>query len=149
MTDKVALGGLRAPGLARRLACFLYEGVLLFGLLMVAGLAYAIVTNQRHALVGAWGLKAFLFLVLGGYFVWFWSRHGQTLAMRTWHIRLLTRAGQPVARWRAVCRYLLAWLWLPRTGVVGQRYRAADVPALPDAVRLRHEFVDHAGTRQG
>lgn len=111
MTGGSALGDLRAPGLARRMACFLYEGVLLFGLLMVAGIGYGIVTNQRHALVGATGLQMFLFLVLGAYFVWFWSRHGQTLAMRTWHIRLLTRTGQPVGRWRAVCRYLLTWLW--------------------------------------
>lgn len=111
MTPDVALGALPAPGLARRMACFLYEGVLLFGLLMAAGLVYGITTNQRHALVGAFGLKVFLFLVLGAYFVWFWSRHGQTLAMRTWHVRLLTRGGQPVGVWRAGCRYVLAWLW--------------------------------------
>ena len=37
MTDVAAA----APaGLARRLACFLYEGVLLFGVVMVAGLVY-------------------------------------------------------------------------------------------------------------
>jgi uncharacterized RDD family membrane protein YckC len=31
--------------------------------------------------------------------------------MQTWHIRLVTRHGQPVSRGRAVCRYLLSWLW--------------------------------------
>ena len=102
---------LRAPGLARRLACFLYEGVLLFGVVMAAGLLYGVVTNQRHALVGALGLRIYLFFVLGVYFIWFWSRQGQTLAMRTWRLRLTTASGQNPSPARAACRYLLAWLW--------------------------------------
>lgn len=102
---------LDTPGLRRRLACFLYEGILLFGVVMTAGLAWGVLTEQRHALVGQHGLQAVVFIVLGVYFVWFWSRKGQTLAMQTWHIRLLMNDGKPVPRWRAVCRYLLAWLW--------------------------------------
>jgi uncharacterized RDD family membrane protein YckC len=89
----------------------LYEGVLLFGVLMVAGLLYLPLTQQRHALQGRFGLQAFLFVVLGIYFVWFWSRGGQTVAMKTWQIRLLTREGRPVTQPRAFARYLLAWLW--------------------------------------
>lgn len=107
------------PGVLRRLACFLYEGVLLFGVVMVAGLLYAVLTQQRHALVGSTGLQAVLFVVLGGYFVFFWSRTGQTLAMLTWHIRVVTRSGMPVGPVRATARYLLAWLWfLPALGIV-------------------------------
>lgn len=100
-----------APALARRLACFVYEGVLLFGVLMGAGLVYGILTDQRHALVGATGLRIVLFLVLGLYFVHFWSRSGQTLAMQTWHIRVVGPDGRPPRRLRAAARYLLAWLW--------------------------------------
>lgn len=102
---------LQAPGLRRRLACFVYEGVLLFGVLMLAGLAYGLLTQQRHALVGMHGLQAFVFLVLGIYFGWFWSHGGQTVAMKTWHIRLLTKDGQPVPAARAALRYALSWLW--------------------------------------
>lgn len=102
---------LQAPALRRRLACFVYEGVLLFGVVMIAGLLYSTATDQRHALVGTSGLKAFLFVTLGAYFVFFWSRTGQTLAMQTWHIRLVTRSGQRVGRGRALCRYCLSWLW--------------------------------------
>ncbi len=99
------------PGLWRRLAAFVYEGVLLFGIVMFAGLLYGLVTNQRHALAGAGGLQAFLFVVLGVYFVHFWSRHGQTLAMRTWHIRLVDASGRPPGAWRALARYVASWLW--------------------------------------
>ena len=102
---------LPAPGLRRRMAAFVYEGVLLFGVLMVAGLIYGVVMQQRHALAGLHGLQAFVFLVLGLYFTWFWTHGGQTIAMKTWHVRLLMRDGQPVSMGRAWLRYVLSWLW--------------------------------------
>jgi uncharacterized RDD family membrane protein YckC len=99
------------PGLARRMACFTYEGVMLFGVLMVGGYLFSSLTQQRHALVGRHGLQAFLFLLLGIYFVWFWSRGGQTVAMKAWHIRVLDSQGRPLTQWRAALRYLLSWTW--------------------------------------
>jgi uncharacterized RDD family membrane protein YckC len=101
----------QVPGIARRLAAFVYEGVLLFGVVFTAGLVYGALTRQRHALQGQTGLQAFVFLVLAAYFVIFWSRGGQTLAMRAWHIRLVTPEGGPVGRLRALCRYLASWIW--------------------------------------
>jgi len=55
--------------------------------------------------------------VLGLYFTWFWVRGGQTLAMKTWHIRVEGPDGAPLTRGRALVRYLAAWLWfLPPIG---------------------------------
>ena len=86
---------------------------------MVAGLTYALITQQRHALVGSDGLKLFLFVVLGLYFIYFWSRTGQTLAMLTWHMTLVGPDARPVKKGRAAVRYLLCWLWfLPALAVV-------------------------------
>lgn len=102
---------LQAPPLRRRLACFLYEGVLLFGVVMIAGLVYSVATGQRHALQGLHGMQAFVFVVLGLYFTWFWTLGGQTLAMQTWHIRLVSTTGRRVSKPRALLRYLLSWLW--------------------------------------
>lgn len=102
---------LRAPGFARRLACFVYEGMLLFGVVVLAGYLYGALTQQRHALQGQHGLQAFVFLVIGIYFTWFWSAGRQTLAMKTWHLRLVDRHGQAVSQPRAAVRYLLSWLW--------------------------------------
>jgi uncharacterized RDD family membrane protein YckC len=99
------------PKLKRRLAAFVYEGVLLFGVIMAAGYVYGVLTGQRHALQGKGGLQAFLFVVLAIYFSWFWSRSGQTVAMKAWHIRLVSVNGAPVPQSRAVLRYLLSWLW--------------------------------------
>ena len=55
MTDAAPLQP-ATPGLARRLAAMAYEGVLLFGVLMVAGWLYSSLTQQRHALQGKTGL---------------------------------------------------------------------------------------------
>ena len=84
------------PSVLRRLACFVYEGVLLFAVLMIAGYLFSSLTQQRHALAGRAALQGFLFLVLGIYFVWFWSHGGQTLAMKTWRIRLIGQDGLAV-----------------------------------------------------
>lgn len=93
------------------MASFVYEGVVLFGVVMVAGFAYSSLTQQRHALVGSSGLQAFMFVVLAIYFVWFWSHGGQTVAMKTWHIRLVGQNLGPVSQGRALVRYVLCWLW--------------------------------------
>lgn len=111
MTSAQAQTPLRTPGVLRRLACFVYEGVVLFGIVMVAGYLYSSLTQQRHALHGQWGLRGFLLIVLAIYFVWFWSRGGQTVAMKTWHIRLIGPGGGPVSQARAFGRYLLSWVW--------------------------------------
>lgn len=106
------------PGLARRLACFVYEGVLLFGVVMIAGYLYSSLTQQRHALEGRHGLQAFMLVVLAIYFVWFWSHGGQTVAMKAWHIRLVGVGGRPVSQARALLRYVLSWIWfLPALGM--------------------------------
>lgn len=98
-------------GLARRMAAFFYEGVLLFGIVFPGGYIYAAVTQQRHALQGQLGLQVFLFCLLGLYFAWFWSRGGQTVAMKAWHLRVLDVRGRPLSQARALARYVLSWLW--------------------------------------
>jgi uncharacterized RDD family membrane protein YckC len=48
-------------------------------------------------------------LVVAAYFLWFWRRHGRTLAMQTWKIRLVSTDGTPPAIDQLVLRFLLAW----------------------------------------
>ena len=98
------------PGLSRRMACWLYEGMLLFGVIFMAGYLFSALSQTRHALDNRPGMQAFIFLVLGIYFTWFWHR-GQTLAMKTWHIRVVDRQGRPLSQRRALLRYIASWLW--------------------------------------
>jgi uncharacterized RDD family membrane protein YckC len=99
------------------MAAFVYEGVLLFGVVMAVGFLYGMLMQQRNALHDRNGLQAVLFVVIGIYFVWFWTHGGQTVAMKAWRLRLLRRDGGPVNRVQALCRYLLCWVWfLPALG---------------------------------
>ncbi len=98
------------PSLSRRMACWLYEGMLLFGVVFIAGYLFGTLSQTKNAMDNRHALQAFLFVVFGIYFVWLWSK-GQTLAMKTWHIRVLDRSGLPLSQARALLRYLCAWLW--------------------------------------
>ncbi|MBL0945988.1 MAG: RDD family protein [Hydrogenophaga sp.] len=102
---------LTAPSLRRRMACWLYEGMLMFGVVFIAGYLFSALTQQRHALDNRHPLQAFLFVVFGIYFTWFWHK-GQTLAQKTWNIRVVDAQGRPIGQWRALWRYVLSWLWL-------------------------------------
>jgi uncharacterized RDD family membrane protein YckC len=83
----------------------------MFGVVFIFGYLFGTLTQTRHALDNRHPLQAFLFLIFGIYFVWLWSR-GQTLAMKTWNIRIVDTAGRPISQPRALLRYGLSWLWL-------------------------------------
>ncbi len=107
------------PSLRRRMACWLYEGLLLFGVVFIAGYLFGTLSQTRNAMDNRHALQAFVFVVFGIYFTWLWSK-GQTLAMKTWHIRVTDKAGRPLTQGRALLRYLLSWLWfLPPLAIIG------------------------------
>ena len=109
-----------AAPLLRRMAAFLYEGVLLFGVTFGTGLVFAVATHQNNAMKLRSALIAVEFVVVGLYFVVLWARSGQTLPMRTWHLRLLTDDGAPVSPRRALARYLASYAWfLPPLALAG------------------------------
>ncbi len=88
----------------------LYESVLLFAVL-------AFLFLLPHILLGAfaevhashWAIKAHFVLVLMLYFVWFWCHGGQTLAMKTWRLRLIDAKGAPPSVGMALLRFVFAW----------------------------------------
>ena len=99
---------IRTPSLLRRMTCFVYEAVLLFGVALVpavVGTLFFAQTAQRHPLQSESVLRAFALVVYGIYFVGFWSARGQTLAMQTWRIRLEMAGGGLLSQRRALGRY--------------------------------------------
>jgi len=88
----------------------------MFGVVFIAGYLFSTLTQTRHALDNRHAMQAFLFLVFGIYFTWLWAK-GQTLAMKTWHIRVVDHQGKALSQGRALRRYLLSWIWfLPPLG---------------------------------
>jgi uncharacterized RDD family membrane protein YckC len=97
------------PGFGRRLACMLYEGLVVFAVLLIGfwlpqallsgiGLAFSPRLLWLHVL-----------LLLLFYFVWFWLHGGQTLPMKTWKMRVVNPDGSSLRPLQAVLRYLAAW----------------------------------------
>ena len=92
------------------MACWLYEGVLLFAVAFISAYLHSSLSQSRHALQNRSALQFFLSVVLGIYFVWFWSK-GQTLAMKTWRIKVVDENLRPLTQRRALLRFIYSWIW--------------------------------------
>jgi uncharacterized RDD family membrane protein YckC len=120
MSDPAA--ALQAPSLRRRMASFVYEGLLMFGMLLIPGAIGAVIvaiSGQQHAAWADFVLQSVAVLMYGAYFTWFWSQRGQTLPMQTWHIRLVDLTGKPPSPARALCRYAAASAWIAPAWILG------------------------------
>lgn len=96
------------PGLIRRFASLIYDGLLLLAILFVATFLFiALFGNATHAPLH-YLLQLTLYLVSAAYFLWCWLHGGQTLAMQTWRIRLVDIHGGKITAGQASKRYLLA-----------------------------------------
>lgn len=107
----------RTPGIARRLACMLYDGLLLFAVGFGATWVYFFASSG----LGAEGhsrtlLQIFLVAVFAAYFLWCWLRGGQTLAMKTWRIRLISSQHERLPPRTALLRFAIAVFAVP-TGI--------------------------------
>ena len=112
--QRPAAGGGQTPGLWRRMASFVYEGLLLLGIGLLPGLLGAIffaLTRQRHPLQSDLVLRGFTLLLYAVYFSWFWSVRGQTLPMQTWNIRVTNVDGRPLSQPRALLRFVGSCAW--------------------------------------
>ncbi|MGP1679174.1 MAG: RDD family protein [Burkholderiales bacterium] len=105
------------PSIKRRLVCMVYESLLLAGVTFFAGLLFLGVTGGT---TGGWlrhAFQAYLFLVIGLYFAASWRRGGQTLAMKTWKLRLVGANGARISLRQAMLRYACAWPSLALGGI--------------------------------
>ncbi len=103
------------PGLARRLAAALYDGLLAAGLTFTAHVLVVLpltlglgVAPQRIAANPFYAL--FLCGVVMVFFCGFWSGPGKTLGMQAWRLRLVALDGGPVPRTLACQRFFAAIL---------------------------------------
>ncbi|WP_405222433.1 RDD family protein [Lentisalinibacter sediminis] len=113
MTRAVPAGG-EPVGLLLRLAAMLYDGLLVLALVFLGTLPL-VVLNAGEAIPAhtAW-YRLWLLAIVGGYFVFFWTRGAETLGMKSWRIMVVSRDGGPVTVRRAMLRAVTAVLsWLP------------------------------------
>ena len=100
------------PSIGRRLISIVYESLLALAVLFLPFLVFELVVQGAHTPLTEHLRQCLAFLVMGAYFIHQWSREGQTLAMKTWRLKVLLPGHAHVPLRVAAYRYLLAWMWL-------------------------------------
>lgn len=95
--------------MGRRLLSMLYEGLVVFSVLLIGFLLPQIVFAGFGMIVGSKALWAHVIILLMLYFLWCWLNGGQTLPMKTWKLRITDAGGGRVRPAQALLRYLAAW----------------------------------------
>ena len=95
-------------GFWRRIVSILYESLLLLGVIFVASFIFHLIFRDPNAAYFRPLYQFYLLVIMGYYFTWFWTHGGQTLAMQTWKMRVVTKDGKPLDKRKATSRYLLA-----------------------------------------
>ncbi len=107
------LRSLPAPTIKRRIALNLYEMLVLFGVLAFTFLVPHLIIGVLFEVTAPSAiLMAHMYLVLAFYFMWYWTKTGQTLAMQTWRIQLINEDGAIMKRSQALMRFAIGSLWL-------------------------------------
>ncbi len=113
MITPAELNTLPAPQFWRRVACALYEQLVLLGVIaftfLIPNLGLGVIFSIS---LPNWLTFLYLYAVLGLYFVWYWTKSGQTLAMQTWRIRMIGLGGYKLTYRQAIWRYFLGSLWV-------------------------------------
>lgn len=117
MTPAPPPAGLRAAGLARRLASGVYELLILLALVFIATLPFSYLFGDATHGWKRFLLQLWVAFVTASYFVWFWTRSGQTLPMKTWRFKVVRSDGAPLTWPRALHRYTLAVLGFLALGI--------------------------------
>jgi uncharacterized RDD family membrane protein YckC len=104
-----------APSIPRRLASMVYESILLFAVAFLGTWLFQFAAGTFQ--IDGWRMTLLQFFLLGLfaiYFLWCWLRGGQTLAMKTWRIRLVKKDGHgPLPPKAALLRFVYALLLVP------------------------------------
>jgi uncharacterized RDD family membrane protein YckC len=101
------------PSLIRRLACMFYDGLLLLAVLFIAAFAFSTLLSFKGTGPLLPLFQIYVATVIATYFFYFWRKSGQTLAMKTWHIKLISANGAPLTYLQCALRLLVACLSLP------------------------------------
>ena len=114
-----------APGLFRRLAVLVYDALIMLAVLFLATALALPVTHGKAVAAESPLFQLYLLAVMFLYLGWFWTRAGQTVAMRAWRLRVVDVEGAAIDWGLALRRFVAAllpmlpgMLWL---GLSGER----------------------------
>ena len=108
----------------RRLLALIYDGLLIIALLLVATLP-AVAVNQGEALQHNPLYSLYLLSVLFFYYAWQWRHGGQTLAMATWKIKIISYDGSLPSWQQCFIRFISGCFGLMLFSVLFDKQRLA------------------------
>lgn len=100
-----------------RFGAIVYDAVLLFGVSFIASWIFVTLLGDATSGPMRFVFRGYLLVVFGVYFIYCWRRTGQTLAMKTWGLRLQRADGGILTMPVAIGRYVLAVTGLICAGV--------------------------------
>jgi len=141
-------------GLLRRLAALLYDAFLVAAIWMLLGFMLQLLVGPDTSQLVDGRVQTdplldnilFLLMVTSafGFYLWFWTRSGQTLGMIAWQIRVESLDGSLISPVQGLIRFLAAWpsffmlglgfVWLyidPRGDTVHDKLSSSRVVLLP------------------
>lgn len=107
-----------APGatLPQRLLSLVYESLLLAAVLLVGALLFLFLTRHLEPAIARPLFQLYLLLLCAVYFIWQWTHGGQTLPMKTWRIKLVTREYAPLTLRHGIFRFVFGLAGLAPLG---------------------------------
>lgn len=112
----------KQPSIFRRLGAMLYDSILLLGILMLAtalvSIPYEVISHEKiyEATLPLALMRLYLITVVAAFYVYFWTRGGQTLGMRAWRFRVIREDGNNLRFGSALARFDWAILSLLPAG---------------------------------
>ena len=101
------------PGFLRRLGAMFYDSLLLLALLMMLSYPYVWLTGGKPpGTIVKTLYQLYLLAICFFYYAGSWVRSGQTLGLRTWRLKLVTKDGGPITWSLATKRFAYAWISL-------------------------------------
>lgn len=121
-----------AASLLRRLGAMVYDGLLVLAIVLTTtGLVNVFAPRpeipEGTEQVSLEGMQTFsgpmlsslLFVETFAFFAFFWTRHGRTLGMQAWRLRVVDADGRHISLRQALIRFMVA---LPAFGLFGLGY---------------------------
>lgn len=100
-------------GFLRRLGAMFYDSLLLIALLMMLSYPYVWLTGgDKPGLIVKTAYQIYLLAICFFFYSGFWVHGGQTLGLRSWRLKLITKDGGPITWALALKRFAFAWISL-------------------------------------
>ena len=96
------------PSIIKRMAVAIYEMLILIAIWLTCSGIFIALFGDATTGLKRFVLQLTLWSITGVYFIWCWKKSGQTVAMKTWKLQLVSQNGLPLTYRQLIMRYIFA-----------------------------------------